>query len=170
MSYPVRKGKVSIYANDALQSFTLFKDFHVKAVMVPKGSWVQLYHNGYPEFITLKADNEVNGMTAGCKPKVLHWHLSFYNDGSLASFYPVEDILIDGLPCKKQTGVDFYPDGKLWMCHLAKDFIHNSKVFPAGTHIIRNKEGQLMEYSKNLYLQLQDRYNVKPLKARFYKE
>jgi len=127
-----------------------------------------MYWNGKPEFIFLSKDTEIQGYTPKRK-RFAHWHVSFYNSGSLSLFSLQNDIEIEGVPCSKDADLRLFPDGRLWECTLSKDFEIEGKLNKTGTHLIFDESGKAYNYSVDKYFEISYGLNIDEFTKRFYR-
>ena len=157
-SYPCRRGKVTHYDNGAIMSFTLAQDHVMDSNLIPGGSHVTMYYTGFPEFIRLTDNATINGYHVSNSPKELHWHLSFYNDGSLASFIPLEDVVIDGYKCLAGEWVELLPDGSVLTFRTASPLEVSEKQVDVGTKLLVSDSLEL--YSLKRHREVRNAHEV----------
>jgi hypothetical protein len=58
----------------------------------------------------------------------------FYPSGKLRFFFPREDVVIDGIPCKggSLNGIWLYPSGKVQKARLSEDKVINGVNYHKG--------------------------------------
>lgn len=59
-----------------------------------------------------------------------------------------QNVVIEGIPCKKKEWVKFYPNGKLRRCKLSKDFEVEGKVYKKGIRLNFDEEGKVFIQQK----------------------
>ena len=165
--YPCKNGEVTFYDNDSLMYFVLYEDYKINNEIIPAESRITMYWNGKPEFIYLSKNTEIQGYNPRRKSSS-HWHVSFYNDGSLQQFSLQNDIEIDGIPCRKNEDLILFPDGRLWVFTLFKEFKRDNRLYEKGSHLIFDENGKVHEYSHKLYKEIGNRLNMHKYTKRFY--
>jgi hypothetical protein len=126
--HPCARGEAWFYPDGALNQCKLSHPSNVGDLRIPRGSVIELWPGGAPHYVTLSrqtvlAGYRVRGATA-----------TFYRNGELRSIYLVKNQTIHGVPCRGGSWntftdpfgnanlVEFYPDGKLESCKLARNY------------------------------------------------
>jgi hypothetical protein len=144
--FPCEKGWIHFGENSQLRLFQLSKDFMYKGTLLPAHTWFIFPYNDVTGYIcAFPYDYKVQGFL--CKgsggPKGIN--ASFYDNGRLKSFYPTEDITIDGVPCKATlfVNVNIYENGNLKSCKLADDYQINNNTIKKGAFIEFDENGNV---------------------------
>jgi tetratricopeptide (TPR) repeat protein len=88
-------------------------------------------------------------------------HLSFYIGGELRKFNPEAEVVIDGIACSHEHGVELYPDGRLLCCHLAGDIRERDRDFLMGSRILKDEQGNIHPYSFPVHIAITRLLNIK---------
>jgi hypothetical protein len=129
--YECAKGYAWFYANGRLKECAVARDTNFGVARAPAGSWINLTRDGKPDFLFLVRDtnilgyqcrggNRLLGPTEGAKT-------GFYPSGKLKYCWLTDDREVQGVPCagssmfSGKSEVDFYEDGRLKGCKLAKN-------------------------------------------------
>lgn len=143
--FPCEKGWIHFRDNWQLLSFQLSEDFEYKSTLLPAHSWVLFpYHKHRTgHVISFPYDVEVQGYVCGGSGGYKGTHTGFYEDGSLRSFYPPDDVMVDGVLCDSTllVNVNLYENGRLKSCELAKNIELNGKTYKSGSTIEFTPEG-----------------------------
>lgn len=144
--YPCEKGWIHFKKDGLLQSCQLSINFFFKGTLIPAHTWL---HFPYPDnqsgYICSFPNNyEVQGYTCGGSGGYKGTHTRFYENGKLRSFFPPEDITIDGIPCESSlfASVNLYKNGNIKNCKLAEDYQVNGKIYKNGTTIEFSETGE----------------------------
>lgn len=152
-SYPC-VGRVSFDSTGRINHFRLSRDFRIRGHEIPENSIVDDY--GKIMQILLPHSVEIQGyMIPGGEYVYTPFTLDRY--GNLIFFLPEEDIEVNGIPCMGgYRTVQLYPDGRLWVCTLARDMESNGIVYPQETQVLFDEYGTMQEYSFELYNQIRE--------------
>jgi hypothetical protein len=137
--YTCAKGVAWFYADGRLNECGVPRDTYFGVAHIPAGSWINLREDGRPDFVFLKRDTEIGGVTCSGG----NWLLGpsegastvFYPSGKLQQCWLAGDQSIQGVPCmtsgfigmfgdgaQRGGGANFYESGKLKSCTLARDY------------------------------------------------
>ncbi len=122
--FPCEKGWIHFRKDWQLLSFQLSRDFMFKGTTLPAHTWLHFYYDGQPGHIcSFPYDYEVQGYTCSGSGGYKGTSTAFYDSGALRSFYPPEDITVDGISCDATllVNVNLYEDGNIKSCKLAED-------------------------------------------------
>ncbi|NLD38944.1 MAG: hypothetical protein GX654_18955 [Desulfatiglans sp.] len=141
--FPCEKGWIHFREDSQLRLFQLSKDFMYKGTLLPAHTWFLFPYNDVTGHIcAFPYDYMVQGYL--CKgsggPKGVS--TAFYDSGKLRSFYPTEEVMIDGVPCKTTllVNINLHENGNLKSCKLAEDYqIKNNTI----------RKGMLIEFDDN---------------------
>jgi hypothetical protein len=135
---PCARGTAWFYPDGALNECTLSRAATLGSVGVPRRSIVELWPNGAAHYVTISRRALVGGYRvmggtrASSSSAVV---TTFYPSGKLRSVYLAVDQNIEGVPCRGGSAwnllvdpandtnyVEFFDDGKLKSCRLARDY------------------------------------------------
>ena len=145
-SFPCEKGWIHFKQNWQLKSFQLSKDFTYNNTLLPAHTWIQLPHHetqaGY--ICSLPFDYEIQGYLCGGSGGYKGTHTGFYKSGRLRSFYPPEDVTVDGVPCEATVFVyvGLYENGHIKSCKLAENYEINGEIYTKGNKIEFDENGK----------------------------
>ena len=145
--FPCEKGWIHFKKDWKLLSFQLSKDFMYKGTLVPAHTWFHFpYHaerTGY--VLSFPRNFEVQGYVCGGSGGYKGTHSGFYESGKLRSFFPPEDVIVDGFLCEASlfANVNLYENGTLKSCRLAEDYQADGKLYKIGKTIVFNKNGKV---------------------------
>jgi hypothetical protein len=98
----------------------------------PAGSWINLTRDGKPDFLFLVRDTNILGYSCRGGNRLLGptegAMTGFYPSGKLKYCWLTADREVQGVACagsgmfSGKSEVDFYEDGRLKGCKLAKDY------------------------------------------------
>jgi hypothetical protein len=145
--FPCEGGWIHFKEDWQLLSFQVSKDFMYKGTLVPAHTWFHFpYHADQTGYVfSFPYDYEVQGHLCGGSGGYKGTHTGFYDSGKLRSFFPPEDVFVDGIPCEASllVNVNLYEDGNIKSCKLAEDYLVNEKSFKKGKTIEFNKTGRV---------------------------
>lgn len=146
-SYPCA-GRVRFDSTGRINHFRLSRDFEIRGHRIPENSIVEVYGNIMQ--IVLPRPVEIQGyLIPGSE--YINTAFSLDQHGHLIFFIPEEDIEVNGVPCMGMRNVQLYPDGRLWVCFLARDFESDGVMYPQGTYVLFDEKGMMQEFSGELY-------------------
>ena len=143
--FPCEKGWIHFKENGRVRFLQLSKDFMYRGTLLPAHTW---YHLPYTDSIegyicSFPYDCVVQGHlcegTGGSKGT----STGFYESGRLRSFYPPDDIEIDGVPCEASPFVNVWlheKSGRLKRCKLSRNYEAHGRIY---------KKGSLVEFDEN---------------------
>lgn len=143
--FPCEKGWIHFRKDWTLLAFQLSEECSYRGTLLPAHTWILLPHSevrkGYA--CSFPFDYTVQGYTCRGTGGYKGVHTGFYDSGRLRSFYPSQNIDIDGVPCKKTLlfNVELHENGKLGRCRLSMDHIVNGKVYKKGSVIGFDESG-----------------------------
>lgn len=145
--YPCEKGWIHFKPDWQLKSFQLSEGYSYKGTLLPAHTWIHLPHHeaqiGY--VCSFPFDYMVQGYLCSGSGGYKGTHTGFYDDGKLRSFYPPEDVVVDGVPCKVSLfmNVKFFESGKIKSCKLADDYQADGRTFKKGKFIEFDSSGKI---------------------------
>ncbi|MBN1905201.1 MAG: hypothetical protein JW927_08910 [Deltaproteobacteria bacterium] len=141
--FPCEKGWIHFREDTQLQLFQLSKDFMYKGTLLPAHTWFLFPYRDVTGYIcAFPYDYKVQGYICEGSGGPKGVNTAFYDSGKLRSFYPAEEIAIDGVPCKATlfVNINLHENGNLKSCKLAEDYHANSKTI---------RKGMLIEFDEN---------------------
>lgn len=147
--FPCEKGWIHFKEDWELQSFQLSQDFNYKGTLLPARTWLH-FPSGDPRtgyICSFPYDYSVQGHVCGGSGGFKGIQTGFYNSGRLRSFFPPEDVMVDGVPCEASlfANVDLYENGNLKGCKLAEDYLLEGKKYKKGKTIQFDNSGAIKE-------------------------
>lgn len=116
----------------------------IRGIKIPEGSRIEA--QGDELMIYLSESTEIQGYLVR-KRKHANDHCTIDKNGNLIFFVPQNDLSIDSIPCKGQEDVWLYPNGDLFMCHLANNLEHSGNIFPKGEFVMIDEKGFMKKHS-----------------------
>jgi len=146
--YPCDKGYAWFYADGRLSECFITQDIDIGEAHIPKGSIIQLFSVQDERRRLIGVMLSHNTVIGGVRCSGGNWLLgpaegagtTLYPDGTLYACSPVEDQVVQGVPCRHDDGpvgilyglwvkhqdydhgIEFYRNGRLKSCGLAEDF------------------------------------------------
>lgn len=144
--YPCAKGYAWFYTDGKLKECALARDTDIGVppqrtsspgtpvlARAPAGSWINLTRDGKPDFLFLVRDTNILGYSCRGGNRLLGptegAMTGFYPSGKLKYCWLTADREVQGVPCAGSSSifsgkseVEFYEDGRLKGCKLAKDY------------------------------------------------
>lgn len=137
--FPCEKGWIHLKKDWQLRSCQLSVGFIFKGTLLPAHTWFHFpYQENQKGFICSFPNNyEVQGYICGGSGGYKGTHTRFYENGKLRSFFPPEDVTIDGIPCESSlmVSVKLNENGNIKSCKLAEDYQVNGKTYKSGMTI-----------------------------------
>ena len=151
--FPCEKGWIHFKDDWSLQSFQLSEDFLFKGHLFPAHTWIHMpYHRNQDSFIVaLPHDCKLQGHVCGGSGGFKGTQTSIYMSGRLRSFFPPEDIVIQGVSCKATLfeNVCLYENGNLKSTKLAADYTVDGKTWKKGSFIEFDPFGNVAQEQPN---------------------
>jgi len=145
--FPCEKGWIHFKEDWQLKSFQLSKKFTYNKTPLPAQTWIHLPHHekqiGY--VCSLPHDYEIQGYSCGGSGGYKGTHTGFYKNGRLRSFFPPEDVTVDGVPCEATpfVNVNLYESGHIKSCKLAEEYQVDGLTFKKGKTIEFDENGKV---------------------------
>jgi hypothetical protein len=143
--FPCEKGWIHFKKDWRLLSFQLNKNFKYKNTQLPAHTWIHFpYNDEQSGFVcAFPFDYEIQGYICRGSGGFKGIQTGFYDSGKLRSFFPHEDITINGIPCRASllSIVKLYENGNLKSCTLAEDYQAAGKKYKKGQVIELDIEG-----------------------------
>jgi hypothetical protein len=146
-SYPCI-GRVRFDSAGRINHFRLSRDFGIRGHMIPENSIVEVYGN-IMQIVPSRPVEIQDYLIPGSE--YINNFFTLDQHGHLIQFFPEEDIEVNGILCMGLRNVQMYPDGRLWVCFLAKDIKADGVIYPEGTYVLFDENGNLQEFSGELY-------------------
>ncbi|MBN2420488.1 MAG: hypothetical protein JXL81_13950 [Deltaproteobacteria bacterium] len=145
--FPCEKGWIHFKKDWQLQSFQLSKGFTYNNTPLPAHTWILFpYHESQTGYVlALPFDYEIQGYLCGGSGGYKGTHTGFYDNGRLRSFFPPEDVAVDGIPCEASLlyNVNLYENGHIKSCKLAEDYKIDGVTYNKGKIIGFDKDGKV---------------------------
>ncbi len=154
--YPCAAGYMFLFADGELRECAVSRAITFGQAAIPKGSWINLRHDGRPDFVFLEHDTWIGGYL--CKGGGLLGPTEgamtvLYPDGKLRICWLAKDTVIEGVPCAHASmvadafgggsGTEFHENGRLKACKLSRNFAVGDHVFRQGDHIRLKENGDI---------------------------
>jgi hypothetical protein len=135
--YACGRGDAWFYPDGSLNECRLARPTSLGDLRIPRGSIIDLWPDGAAHYLMLPRPTVLAGyrVRGGNRRGLSRGATTgFYHSGELRSIYLVGNQLIQGVPCRggswntltdpagAQNVVEFYNDGSLESCKLARDF------------------------------------------------
>lgn len=154
--YPCSAGYTWFFSDGGLRECAVSREFPFGELVVPANSWINLRHDGRPDFVFLAHDARVGGYLCkggGVLGPTEGASTALYPDGKLKTCWLVDDSLVDGVPCEHagfwtdafvgNSSTEFHENGKLKSCRLARDFPIGGRSLRRGDRIQLDENGGL---------------------------
>jgi hypothetical protein len=145
--FPCEKGWIHFKKNWDLLSFQLSKDFIYKNEVLPVNTWIHFpYHDSQTGYVcSFPYDYKVQGYLCSGSGGYKGTHTGFYDSGKLRSFFPPDDVIVNGIPCEASllVNVRLHENGRIKSCKLAKNYRSDGKVYKKGKTVQFNKNGKI---------------------------
>ncbi|MDD3050262.1 MAG: hypothetical protein PHR06_03875 [Candidatus Cloacimonetes bacterium] len=145
--FPCEKGWIHFDKDWNLLSFQLHQDFMYKNTLLPAHTWFLFpYYRDITGYgCSFPADYKVQGYLCSGSGGYKGTHTGFYESGNLRSFYPPEDVLINGVPCKASllVNVNLHENGMIKSCKLARDYQTDGKLYRKGRFLEFDEFGKV---------------------------
>jgi hypothetical protein len=143
--FPCEKGWIHFKRDWQLLSFQLSKDYNYKSTQLPDHTWVHFpSHEGRSGYVcSFPYDYDVQGYLCGGSGGYKGTHTGFYDSGKLRSFFPPEDVIVDGVQCAASlmVNVKLYENGSIKSCKLAENYHADGKSY---------ERGKIIEFETNI--------------------
>ena len=147
--FPCEKGWIHFKKNWQLLSFQLSTNYKHNNNLFPAHTWIHLpYHDEQSGYVCAFPHNyEVQGYTCGGSGGFKGTQTGFYDSGRLRSFFPPDDIVINGVSCKASlfANINLHENGNLKRCTLAEDYHTAIKNYKKGKSIELDINGTVKE-------------------------
>ena len=120
---------------------------------MPPKSWINLTHNGDPDFVFPGRDTKINGYPCRGGGGAEGPSTALYPSGKFKTCWLAADVVVDGIPCMHAsflsdvfTGAadtDFHENDKLKGCKLSRDTTLEGRVFNRGDRVRLDVSGKL---------------------------
>ena len=145
--FPCEKGWIHFRKDWQLLSFQLSKNVMYKSTLLPSSTWLHFpYHNDHTGYVcSFPDDKKVQGYLCGGSGGYKGTHTGFYENGKLRSFFPPEDVLVNGVPCEAGllVNVKLHENGNIKSCRLAEDYQVDGKTYQRHKTIAFDKTGKV---------------------------
>ncbi len=153
--YPCDARWVHFTDSGRLKAFYLSDACTIQGNRIPKGTWIRLNPDqtlracAFPED-TIIQGHLCNGGIGGAEGIMTGFHPS----GRLAAFFPVSDVVIQGMPCKASVfrPVYLYENGNLKEFTLAQDAVVGGQALTAWQTVALGERGEVQSVSRPAYL------------------
>jgi hypothetical protein len=142
--YPCKATFITFYEDWTLENFQLSEPYEFGKNLLPINTWIILTKEGHIRICQFPKDTEIQGHLckggwggrSGCTT-------GFYKNGKLKHFFSREDILIEGVPCKR-GGVILHDNGRLKKCKLTEDTVRNGTKYKRNSKMNFDEEGAVV--------------------------
>jgi len=145
--FPCTKGWIHFDRDWRLLSCQLSRDLMFKGTLLPARTWLHLpRHDGQTGYVcSFPHDYQVQGYPCRGSGGYKGTQTAFYESGRLRSFYPPEDMIINGIPCAATLLVNVILDenGGLISCRLARDLQRSGENYQKGLTVEFDKDGKV---------------------------
>lgn len=142
--FPCEKGWIH-FKGWQLVSCQLSENFTYNDSLLPEHTWIHLpYHDDRTGYIcSFPYDYELQGYLCGGSGGFKGTHTGFHDSGKLRSFFPTEDVIVDGVPCEASlfANVNLYENGKIKSCKLAENYQADGKTYKRGKKVEFDSDG-----------------------------
>ena len=139
---------VRFFPDGRVARFQAQRDIVISGVSVPAKSDIFLDENGvfYKGWFDGELDIDGIPVDGGCGKL----ETTFYRDGTIKSCFLYKTAEIDGVPCKASVfhPVEFFENGRLKRCTLARSVTRNGRVYKKGELIVIDETGRDAEESE----------------------
>ncbi len=143
--YSCRKESVTFYADWQLKEFILAKPTVVNNILFPADTWIFPAEGGYINAAVFPKNIEIQGhLVRGGRGGPEGVVTSFHKNGALKSFFSIEDVEINSVPCKGSVlhSIELFDSGELQSCTLAYPATIEGHAYAKNARVTleRNKE------------------------------
>jgi hypothetical protein len=134
--FPCAKGWIHFRGNGELLSFQLSREHEFMNLRLPAQTWIHFpqdpdqggYACVFPHAL------QVQGYLCRGGGGFKGIQTGFHPGGMLRSFFPPEDVLVDGVPCAASLlhAVRLHENGRIQGCRLAADHVQGGESYPKG--------------------------------------
>ena len=142
--YPCARGFIVFHDNWQLREFKLTRVYPFREFRIPAGTWMFPDRHGNIKTCNFPRDVEIQGhLCRGGRGGLEGVQTSFYENGSLESYFSRKDVVINGIPC---LGSVFHPitlheNGQLKRCTLAVTTVIEGVEYLRKTRITFDSHG-----------------------------
>jgi hypothetical protein len=153
--YPCDASWVHFTDSGRLKAFYLSDACTIQGNRIPKGTWIQLNPDQTLRACAFPEDTSIQGYLCdgglGGSEGVM---TGFYPSGRLAVFFPVSDVVIQGIPCKASmfSPVYLYENGNLKKFTLAQTAVIGGRTLSASQTVELGERGEILSVSRPAYL------------------
>jgi hypothetical protein len=148
--FPCAAGYVHFSETGHLQAASLGETCTVQDHEIPKGTWVRLNSDLTLKFCSFPQNTAIQGYLCRGGPGGSEGvSTGFYPSGRLQSFFPPEDIEIQGVPCRATPfgPVYLHENGELKELTLARDTMIGGRALDEGQSVVLNERGEVQSVS-----------------------
>lgn len=150
--YLCQRGWTHFHEGWKLRSFTNAEAIDFLGSTLPKGAWVSLNTDGAIIRVALPTHQEILGYPCyGSGGGAKGVQAAFYEDGTMRSFFPYENVTIDGIAClaykplvREGALIRFHPNGQLGHAMLAEETEIESVTYEAGSEVSFDAQGNVV--------------------------
>ena len=155
--YPCAEGYAWFFADGALRECAVSRPITFGETAIPQESWINLTHDGHPDFVFLAHDTHIGGYVCkggGPLGPTEGAMTALYPGGKLKVCWLAEDTVVEGVPCVHASmlgdlfgggsGTEFHESGRLQACKLSRDFTMAGHALRKGDHIHLTSAGRLV--------------------------
>ena len=142
-----KQGWVHMHPNGVVAAFTASEPVPFGKFMIQSDTWVKQDERGIVTICAFPRATDVQGHwcrgTGG--PKGVQ--TAFYPGGTLKQYYPVCDVLIDGMPCRAGAfngWIELHENGRLKSALLDADLEREGQHYRRGTRVEFDTEGRIV--------------------------
>jgi len=148
--FPCAADWVHFHESGRLRAFYLGETATIQGHGIPEGTWVRLNPDLTLLSCSFPRDTEIEGYVCrggfGGSEGVT---TGFHPGGRLSAFFPPEDIVIQGIPCRATPfgPIYLYENGNLRKFTLARDIVVGGRELSAGQTVALDEGGNLISVS-----------------------
>lgn len=133
------------YEDGLLDNFEVSETVTIQGIEIPKKSRVFLHRDGTVEQCYFSKDMIIQGYP--CEGGHKKEATGFYPNGNLRFIFLTEPKTIQGIPCRHGgvSIIQFYENGRLKKCTLARDHEYKGSLYKSGTELYFDQTGNVVK-------------------------
>jgi len=145
---PCAQGWLHLHPNGVPAVFAATREIAMARFTIPAGTWVFQDRDGVVTICAFPQETLVQGHLCRGSGGAKGVQTSFYPDGALRQFFPVNPAVIDGVPCATgliRGSIELHENGRLKSCMLGDDLVRDGVKLGKGTRIALTPEGRILK-------------------------
>ena len=149
--FPCAAGWVHFSESGRLTAFFSDEPVIIQGNQIPKGTWIKLNADSALASCFFPEDTTIQGYT--CRGSVGGAEgvaTGFYPSGRLSAFFPRNDTMVGGIPCKASSfsAVYLHENGNLKQCMVTREVAFGGRTLSEGETVHMDGEGNIQSVSE----------------------